>query len=116
MKFRCLFLLVVISPLCCAQNIESFGIFGGFNIPFTIDQGLKKDLRYYAKFTLRGTPFGFNYGYDKVGYGILITPQYLQIGQNYAIHNTAGGEVGSRDIKMNFISVPVALKVHINDM
>ncbi|HEY5826088.1 MAG TPA: outer membrane beta-barrel protein [Cyclobacteriaceae bacterium] len=116
MKFRYLILLLLISPLCLAQNIESFGVFGGFNIPFTIDQGLKKDLRFYGKFTLRGSPFGFNYGYDKVGYGFLITPQFLQIGQKYTIHNTAGGEVGIRDIKMNFISVPVALKIHINDM
>jgi len=116
MKFRYLFLLLLISPLCLAQNIESFGVFGGFNIPFTIDQGLKKDLRFYGKFTLRGTPFGFNYGYDKTGYGFVVTPQFLQIGQKYTIHNTAGGEVGIRDIKMNFISVPVALKIHINDI
>jgi len=116
MKFRYLFLLLLISPLCSAQNIESFGVFGGFNIPFTIDQGLKKDLRYYGKFTLRGTPFGFNYGYDKTGYGFVITPQFLQIGQKYTIHNTVGGEVGIRDIKMNYISVPVALKIHINDI
>jgi hypothetical protein len=116
MKFRYLFLLFFTTSLCAAQNIESFGVFGGFNIPFTIDQGLKKDLRYYGKFTLRGTPFGFNYGYDKSGYGFVITPQFLQIGQKYTIHNTSGGEVGIRNIKMNFISLPVALKIHINDI
>jgi hypothetical protein len=116
MKFRYLFLLIFVSQLCLAQNIESFGLFAGFNIPVTIDQGLKKDPRFYGKFTIRGTPFGFNYGYDKAGYGFVITPQFLQIGQKYTIHNTTGGEVGTRDIKMNFISVPVALKIHINDI
>ena len=57
-------LLLLISPLVFSQDIESFGIFGGLNIPFTIDQGLKKDPRFYGKFTLRATPIGFNYGYD----------------------------------------------------
>jgi len=116
MKFRYIFLLLFISSLCTAQNIESFGVFGGFNIPFTIDQGLKKDLRYYGKFTIRGTPFGFTYGYDKVGYGFVVTPQFLQIGQKFTIKNTTGGEVGTRDVKMNFVSIPMALKIHINDM
>jgi hypothetical protein len=99
-----------------SQNVESFGFFVGVNAPFTLDQGMEKDLRYYGKFTLRGTPVGFNYGYDVVGIGILVSPSYLTIGQKFTIKNTQGGGAGTRDVKFNYFSLPVALKVHINDM
>lgn len=98
------------------QNVEAFGIFGGFNFPITLDDGLHKDNRYYGKFTIRGTPVGFSYGYDKVGYGYLISPSYTRIGQNFIIKNSAGGEIGTREILMDYVSVPIALKLHINDM
>jgi hypothetical protein len=116
MKVSYTALFLLITHLTLAQDIESFGFFGGFNVPFTIDQGLKKDPRFYGKFTLRGTPFGFNYGYDRVGHGFVITPQYLQIGQKFVIQNTIGGEVGTRNVRMDYISVPIALKLHITDM
>lgn len=99
-----------------AQNVESFGVFGGLNFPFTIDEGLRKDPRFYGRFTLRASPFGVAYGYDKVGYGFVTTPGYYQVGQKFIIKNTIGGEVGTRDVQMNYISVPIALKLHINDM
>ena len=99
-----------------SQNVESFGVFGGFNIPFTIDQGLQKDPRYFGKATIRGTPVGLAYGYDHVGFGFLITPSYIKVGQQFTIQNVSGGEVGFRDVLMDFISVPVALKLHINDL
>jgi hypothetical protein len=99
-----------------SQNVESFGFFAGFNFPVTIDDGLQKDPRYYGQFTIRATPIGFSYGIDRVGYGYLFTPSYLQIGQKYLIRNTVGGEVGVRDIQMDFFSLPIALKLHINDL
>jgi len=99
-----------------SQNVESFGFFAGFNVPITIDQGLNDDPRYIGKLTFRATPIGFTYGYDHVGFGFVITPNYTQIGQKYIIENTVGGDVGFRDIKMNYFSVPVALKLHLNDM
>lgn len=116
MRFNLILIFLLASTTSLCQNVESFGLFAGFNIPFTLDQGLHKDPRYFGRITLRATPFGFNYGYDKVGYGFIISPSYLKIGQQFAIHNTSGGEVGKRDIKMNFFSVPVTLKLHLNDM
>lgn len=109
------FLLFVFTQ-ATSQNVEAFGIFGGFNFPFTVDQGLQKDPRFYGKLTIRATPIGFSYGYDRVGHGILLTPNYTITGQKFIIKNTTGGEVGTRDVKMNYFSVPVALKLHINDM
>lgn len=115
---RALLVLSLLSfgPLAFCQNVESIGVFAGINVPFTLDQGLHKDPRYYGRMTLRASPFGINYGYDKVGYGFVVSPSYLKIGQQFAIRNTSGGEVGKRDIKMNYFSVPVSLKLHLNDM
>jgi Outer membrane protein beta-barrel domain len=98
------------------QNIEAFGFFGGFNFPITIDEGLRKDPRYFGRFTIRGSPIGFSYGYDHVGFGYLFTPSYIQIGQRFTIKNSIGGEIGTRDVQMDFASLPIALKLHINDL
>jgi hypothetical protein len=108
--------MIFVATFSFAQKVESFGMFGGFSIPITIDQGLNKDLRYYSKFTLRSSPFGFSYGYDHVGYGFLFTPQYVKVGQKFIIQNTVGGEVGTRDVQMNYFSLPAALKLHVTDM
>ncbi|NOT76690.1 MAG: outer membrane beta-barrel protein [Cyclobacteriaceae bacterium] len=99
-----------------SQNTESFGIFGGFNVPITIDKGLEKDPRYRSKFEIRGTPIGFHYGYDRPGFGYVISPSFLKIGQTYTILNATGGDVGTRDISMNYFSLPLALKFHLNDL
>lgn len=109
------FLVFTIQNLT-AQNIESFGVFGGFNVPITIDQGLEQDPRFQSKFSILGTPFGFHYGYDRPGFGYVLSPSYLTIGQKYTIKNATGGDVGSRDITMNYFSVPLALKFHLNDL
>ncbi len=99
-----------------AQDIRSYGAFAGLNFPLTLDQGLLKDPRFFSKFTARGTPFGFLYAYDKVGYGYMIMPQYMQVGQTYLIQNTIGGEVGKREIRMNYVSLSAALKIHLADL
>lgn len=111
----CLFLVSAFQNLL-AQTIESYGVFGGFNIPITIDKGLDKDPRYQARFSIRGTPIGFHYGYDRPGFGYVISPSYLTIGQKYTILNSTGGDVGTRDIEMNYFSLPIALKFHVNDL
>ncbi len=116
MRFILASLLLVTVHLVRGQNVESFGVFGGFNIPFTLDQGLRKDPRFYEKITIKGTPVGFFYGYDKTGYGFAMTPSFVRLGQDYIIKNTTGGEVGLREINMNYLTVPLALKIHINDI
>jgi hypothetical protein len=98
------------------QHIESYGVFAGINFPFTVDQGLRQDPRFYGKLTLRATPIGFCYGYDRVGHGVVISPSFVKIGQKYIIRNTAGGDVGMRDIRMDYINIPIALKLHLNDL
>ena len=78
-------LLLATSHLVMSQNTESFGVFGGLNVPFTIDQGLYKDPRFVAKGVIHGTPVGVYYGYDKSGYGFALTPCYVMLGQTYKI-------------------------------
>jgi hypothetical protein len=109
-------LFLVFFHLAYAQNIESFGVFGGLTVPFTTDQGLRQDPRFFPKVVLRATPFGFFYGYDKSGYGFALTPSYTQLGQKFNVQNTIGGQVGYRDIRMNYLVVPATLKIHINDL
>lgn len=111
----CAFLVFSLGNLY-SQNIESFGIFGGFNIPITIDKGLEKDPRFQSRFSIRGTPIGFHYGYDRPGFGYVISPSLLTIGQKYDILNSTGGFVGTRDITMKYLSLPLALKFHVNDL
>ncbi len=109
-------LLVLSFQQLYSQNIESFGVFGGFNIPITIDKGLDKDPRFMGRLNVRGTPFGFSYGYDRPGFGYVIAASYLKVGQKYTILNSTGGDVGTRDISMNYFSVPISLKFHVNDL
>ena len=117
MRFALALLLFLISwQLAVSQNVESFGIFAGLNAPFTLDQGFQKDPRFFGKLTVRTSPIGFNYGMDYIGYGFLISPSYLQVGQKFIIQNTSGGHAGTRDVSMNYFSVPVSLKLHINDI
>lgn len=115
-----LFSLLVLTSLyggeARSQESVSFGPFGGVNFPVTIDQGLIKDPRFSGKFSVRGTPVGFSYGVDKMGYGFVVTPQLMTIGQTFTISNTVGGEVGKREIQMNYLSLPVGLKIHISDL
>lgn len=59
---------------------------------------------------------GVYWGYDRPGLGIFVSPNYLSIGQNYVIKNTTGGDVGSRDINLNYLSLPVGLKFHLNNL
>ena len=111
----CLF-VVAMSYSAFSQDVESFGVFGGFNVPITFDEGLQKDPRFIGKVTVRSTPVGFTYGYDHVGFGFVITPSFTKIGQEYILENTVGGDVGTREIKLDYLSLPIALKLHLNDM
>lgn len=116
MRLICSVILLAIFHSGHSQNVESFGVFGGFNIPITFDEGLNNDPRYEGKVTIRATPVGFTYGYDHVGFGFVLSPSLTKIGQQFLIKNTVGGDVGSRNIQMDYFSLPVARKLHLNDL
>ncbi|MEQ8425261.1 MAG: hypothetical protein RIA63_11165, partial [Cyclobacteriaceae bacterium] len=116
MRLICCFTLLIAFRFGYTQNVESFGVFGGFNVPITIDEGLKNDPRFVGKVTFRATPVGLTYGYDHVGFGVVLSPNFTKIGQKFLIKNTVGGDVGSRDVQMDYFSLPIALKLHLNDL
>lgn len=53
---------------------------------------------------------------DYDGYGFFINPGLVNIGQNFYVVNTAGGHEGLREIKLNYLNVPVAFKLHMIDL
>lgn len=85
-------------------------------MPITIDQGLSNDPRFVSRFSIHGTPVGLYWGYDRPGLGVFVSPNYTSIGQSFIIKNTTGGDVGSRDIHMDYLSIPVGLKFHLNNL
>lgn len=112
--FLLLFALATTSVL--AQEVHSLGLFTGIAIPYTWDGGINNDPRYRDRFDIKFSPIGLHYGVDKDGYGFMLDPSLIHIGQNYNVINTTGGEIGNRKIDLTYVQVPVSLKVHIIDM
>lgn len=104
-----------ISPVWC-QQVNSLGIFSGISVPYSFDQGINKDPRYQLKYNVKLMPFGVHYGIDYEGYGFMIDPSIIQIGQNFNIINTTGGQMGERKIDLTYFQFPVGFKLHIIDL
>jgi hypothetical protein len=111
--------LLFTTTLCClyAQPKQiSLGVFTGLTVPFTLDEGINNDSRYRARYEVKGAPIGIAYGVDYQGFGFVITPSLINIGQNYHVINTVGGQEGIRKISMEYLNIPVGLKLHVIDM
>ena len=50
---------------------------------------------------------------DYEGFGLIISPGIINVGQNFYVVNTSGGQDGLRKIDLQYLNVPVAFKVHI---
>ncbi|MBX2955430.1 MAG: outer membrane beta-barrel protein [Cyclobacteriaceae bacterium] len=98
------------------QEVYSLGVFTGFTIPYTWDEGINKDPRYRIKYNLKFAPIGVHYGVDRQGFGFTFDPSVFVTGQNFNVINTSGGDVGERNIDLTFINVPVGFKLHMIDM
>lgn len=94
----------------------SLGVFTGLTSTYTWDQGINLDARYRTRYDVKLAPFGINYGVDYEKYGFIISPGLINIGQNYDVVNTSGGNEGVRKINLRYINVPVAFKLHVIDM
>jgi hypothetical protein len=94
----------------------SLGVFTGITAPYTWDEGIYDDARYQARYEVKFSPIGLAYGVDYEGYGFVVTPSMIRIGQNFNMINTVGGDEGKRKITMQYLQVPVALKVHVIDL
>lgn len=99
-----------------AQEVHSLGIFTGFTVPYTWDEGILKDPRYREKYRIKLAPFGVHYGVDFEGYGFTFDPVIFQTGQYFNVINVSGGDVGERQINLTYLQVPVGFKLHMIDL
>lgn len=98
------------------QQVNSLGIFTGITVPYTFDEGINKDARYKIKYNVKYSPVGIHYGVDYDGYGVMLDPCLLRIGQNFNVTNIYGGQVGERKIDLTYFYFPVGLKLHLIDL
>jgi hypothetical protein len=98
------------------MRIVSLGIHAGVTSTYTWDEGIYVDPRYKNRYDVKFVPVGINYGVDYEGVGFVISPCLLTTGQNFHLVNTVGGHEGTRKIDLHYISVPLALKIHVIDL
>lgn len=94
----------------------SLGLYTGIAIPFTMDQGINNDPRYRTRYSVKFAPIGLTYSMDFEGFGILLSPGIVNIGQSAYVVNTVGGQVGRRNINLQYAQLPVGIKVHVIDL
>lgn len=99
--------------LWAQQFSMSLGLFTGITSTYTQDGGIAADPRYKERYELKFAPIGVNFGMDYQGFGIVATPGIINVGQNYYVVNTSGGQDGIRKINLQYLNLPVAFKVHI---
>jgi hypothetical protein len=117
---RRLVLLVLLSSAFTVSRSQpnqiSLGVFTGITSPYTFDSGINSDSRYEQRYQVKLAPIGISYGVDYQGYGFVVTPALINIGQDMNIVNSVGGYEGTRKIRMKYLEVPVGLKVHVIDL
>ncbi|MBL0743972.1 outer membrane beta-barrel protein [Chryseolinea lacunae] len=111
----CIAIVFVLSStsLWAQQYSMSLGVFTGMTTAFTNDEGINRDPRYKGRYELKFAPIGVNFGMDYERFGFMVSPGLINVGQNFYVINTSGGQDGLREINLQYLNVPVAFKVHI---
>jgi hypothetical protein len=94
----------------------SLGIFTGITAPYTWDEGINNDSRYQGRYEVKFAPIGIAYGVDYQGFGFVVSPSLITIGQNFHVINSVGGHEGTRKINLKYLEFPIALKLHVIDL
>jgi hypothetical protein len=112
------FLFALFSILVSGAQTRTLflGIGTGMTSSYTWDNGISKDPRYKDRYDIKFAPVSINYGLDFEGYGFFINPGLVNIGQNFYVTNTVGGQQGTRKINLSYLNLPVAFKLHIIDL
>ncbi|HMG91162.1 MAG TPA: outer membrane beta-barrel protein [Chryseolinea sp.] len=106
--------LLLFSALLYAQEFSmSLGVFTGLTSTFTLDDGISNDPRYGAAYGVKFAPIGMNFGMDYEGFGFVLSPGIVNIGQNFYVVNTNGGQDGKREINLQYLNIPAGFKIHI---
>ncbi len=108
-----LFLVFISSSVWAQQLSMSLGVYTGLTSSYTIDDGISRDPRYKANYKVKFAPVGLNFGMDYEGFGFVFTPGLIDVGQNFYVVNSSGGQNGERTINLKYLNVPVAFKLHL---
>lgn len=98
------------------QFSVALGVYGGITVPYTLDEGMDKDPRYKSRYNIKAQPVGLSFTMDYENVGFQISPGVFTLGQNYYVVNSAGGQDGTRSLDLNYVLLPVSLKVHLIDL
>lgn len=109
-------IMVSVTVMRGQSKTVSLGIFTGATSTFVWDEGVNKDPRYETRYDIKSAPIGVSYGIDYEGYGFVLTPSVINIGQKYNVINTVGGQEGIRSVKQTYFHIPAAFKAHIIDL
>lgn len=111
--FFCL-LFTLVGFLANAQRFSvSAGVYTGVTATYTADKGIEKDPRYEERFEAKLAPIGLNLSLDYERLGLIVSPGIINIGQNFFLLNTQGGQDGLRKIDLQYLAIPVSFKVHL---
>jgi Outer membrane protein beta-barrel domain len=105
--------IVICLPLRAQQFSVSLGVYSGVAGSFTSDKGIENDPRYEGRFETKLVPIGVNLGIDYEGFGLMISPGIINVGQNFYVVNTQRGQEGLREIDLRYLSVPVSFKLNL---
>src|SRR5688572_2073663 len=108
-QFIAVALILLSFAACCQPKQISLGIFSGITAPYTWDDGILSDSRYKGRFEAKFSPIGLALGVDHDGYGFVLTPSLITIGQNFYVLNTVGGQEGLRKIDLKYLQIPIGL-------
>lgn len=112
-------LVSLLSIVFCAhfasaqQYSISFGLYTGVTGSHTADDGIKKDPRYEGRFEAKYAPIVVNIAFDYEAFGIMLSPGFVNVGQNFYVVNTLGGQDGLRKIDQQYLTIPLSLKFHL---
>lgn len=114
---RPLLLLVFLSGTVYSQTrTVSLGISMGLTSTYSWNQGIQQDPRYSSRYNVKWAPAMIQYGVDYEGFGFVLSPGVINIGQQHDVVNTVGGQKGLRKAKLTYLHAPVFLKIHIIDL
>jgi hypothetical protein len=109
------FTMSLVSAFSQTRQI-SLGLFTGITAPYTWDEGIGNDSRYKPRYEVKLAPIGVAFGIDHEGYGFVLTPSLITVGQNFHVINSVGGQEGVRKFTMKYAQLPIAFKLHVIDL
>jgi hypothetical protein len=116
LRLYSLILIAFAYPVSAQNYTISLGVFTGGTSSYIWDEGVIRDPRYETRYDIKFAPIGVAYGIDYEGFGFILTPSLINIGQKYNVINSVGGQEGIRSGKLTYFNLPAAFKLHIIDL